>query len=438
MVQKMGKKKTASKSLQKSNKPAPPLTRDVGLQSKGARLQKLRAVLLLVQATDSYPDSHSYAAVELFGDVSLTTADRSIGTQYIEENKNYDLTVAFTMNSLEVLNTLVAFCDFWISHGCSKHVKFGFYCPNNFTTEKNTQRTEKLGISWPKQAVLKHLSLAELNETNVLDATKRAVLGEYELQATKHAQTITQGCSPLGNLGMIRGWQDGKWMDFLRQIQWKFGEDDAASIGGEIINAIQGSPYFNKQLAGKERQVIALLVDMLDKRQAFQDPTQRFMHVAEVVLAFKEVESGAVRLPDPMWEAWKKLPPPTDTRNIGGKVIAVCPDVSSSRIARWSRRAAASMIEQRGLDDDKQVLALKYQLYDACEEELAQIRAKGETVDDARLEEIMNDVVNSATARFTECSKQYHYKIVSIPTVEAMVYELFDSCYLSFDGGELQ
>ena len=82
------------------------------------------------------------------------------------------------------------------------------------------------------------------------------------------------------------------------------------------------------------------------------------------------------------------------------------------------------MIEQRGLDDDKQVLALKYQLYDTCEEKLAQLRERGETIDEARLEAIMKEVVASATARFAQCSKQYHYKIVSIPSVEAMVYEL--------------
>lgn len=434
----MGKKKAAPTKPPKPKKSAPPLTRDVGTQSKGPRLQKLRAVLLLVQATNKYPDAYALAAVELFGDVSLTTASASATTKYVEENKNYDKEVAFTMNSPEVLNTLVSFCDSWVENGCSKNLRFGFYCPNNFAAEKNTSRTKALGIKWPSKAVLSHLSSAGLTDPEVLEAAKLAVLGEYQSQAAKHAGGVTKGRSPLGNLDLLNGWSDGQWREFLGQVQWKFGESDTASIEGEIVDAIQKSPYYNQQLAGKEWQIIALLVDLLDKRQAAADRTQRVMHVAEVALAFKEVESGAVRLPDPMWEAWKNLSPPTDTRNINDKVTAVCPTVSFGRIARWSRRAAASMIEQRALDDDKQVLALKYQLYDACEEKLEELRASSAPIDDARLDEIMKEVVASAATRFEQCSKQYHYKVTSTPSLEAMVYELFDSCYLSFDGGVLK
>jgi hypothetical protein len=53
----------------------------VGVQSKGPRLQKLRAVLLLIKASYTYPPTNCIAAVELHGDVSLTTADATQTTQ---------------------------------------------------------------------------------------------------------------------------------------------------------------------------------------------------------------------------------------------------------------------------------------------------------------------------------------------------------------------
>lgn len=418
-------------------KSLPPLTRDVGKQSKGPRLQRLRAVLLLVKATADYPDTNAFAAVEFQGDVFLATADATKSDEYVEENKNYDPSVSFTMNRHEVVNSLVAFCDLWVSKGCSRHVHFGYYTPNGYTTENETERTKRLGIDWPDEAMLKYLTDKDFDNPKVLAAAKSAVIDEYLQQASKHDQSSSMNSAthPLGNLSLLRSWSDDQWKDFFKHIEWKFGEDDADTIMQSIVEAIQASPAYNSQLAGKEEQIIALLLDRIDRRQAVVDPTQRFVHVAEVILAFKEVETGTVTLPDPTWEMWSQLPAPSDTRNIEDKVTAFCPGAPQATIARLSRRAAASMIEQRSLGDDKQVLALKFQIYDACEEALSSLQLTNGVVDESQFDTVLQKLLESAAERFTHCSQQYHYKMVSLPSVQAMVYELFDSCYLSFDQG---
>lgn len=416
----------------------PPLTRDVGVQSKGPRLQRLRAALMLVKATANYPDVNVYAAVELQGDVFVSSADATKSEEYVEENKNYDPSVSFTMNSNEVLNSLVSFCDLYVSKGCSKCLRMGFYSPNNFTTENNTSRTRQAGIDWPDGPMLDFLSSGRIDDPKVLEAAKRAIVAEYDRQASARGDCLTNKPSTfaLGNLGMLKGWCDGQWKDFLGQIEWKFGEHGTESIIQDLVDAIQASPMYSEQLAGKENQIIALLIDLIDKRQAIQDPTQRFIHVAEVILAFKEVENGTVKLPDPTWQMWEQLPRPSDTRNIEDKVAAYCPTALPETISRLSRRAAQSMVEQRALDDDKQVLALKYQIYDACEQRLSELsRAEG-IADEARLQNILSELLKTAEQRFGQCSVQYHYRLVSPSSVQAMVYELFDSCYLSFDGGQ--
>ncbi|MDB5345774.1 MAG: hypothetical protein JWP89_4151 [Schlesneria sp.] len=418
------------------DKKKPQVTRDVGLQSKGPRLQKLRAVLLLIEATMTYPESHAYAAVEFQGDVFIGSGAASGGQEYVEENKYYDPSVSFTMNSNEVLNPLVGFCDLWISKGCSKHLLFGFYTPNHFTTEKNTERTRTLGIEWPDGAMLDFLASGRIEAPKVLDAAKRAVIGEYEEQVERHkvADLEVHGSSPLCNLSMIKAWSDAQWKLFFLQIQWKFGEDDAAKIQQAILDAIQRSPAYNEQLAGKELQIVALLMDRIDMRQAIRDRTQRFIHVSDVILAFKEVEAGTVKLPDPTWQMWERLPKPTDTRNIKDKVTSFCPTVRPAIVERWSRRATQSLVEQRAFENDKQILALKYHVFDACEEKLSNDMDGQMTVDSAALETLMQSVINTAVKRVAECSEQYTYRVKSATSIEAMVYELVDSCYLSFKG----
>ncbi|QDU26280.1 hypothetical protein ETAA8_13570 [Anatilimnocola aggregata] len=436
----MAKKKSA-KSAPKAAQPSParkrksaPITRDVGPQAKGPRLQKLRAILMLVEATAEFPDVTTFAAVELHGDVSVSSSDSTESKKYIEEDKNYADTVSFTMNSNEVLNTLVNFCDVWIEHGCSKCIRFGFYSPNNYTAESNTERTKALGITWPTGPMLKSLKELDFDCPNVLDSAKRAVLSEYESQAARHGLTSTPSSCPLGRLEILQGWSDERWKEYFRQIQWKFGEDDAEEIIDEIVTAIQRSPAYSQQLAGKEQLIIAVLLDELDKRQALPDRTRRLIHVAEVLLVFKNVETGTVILPDPTWQAWERLPPPTDTRNIADKVVAVCPDVTAQKLGRWARRAASSLDEQRAFAGDKGTLALKWRIiYDACEEALTEDIATP-PADETAMEAAMSVLLETAKERFRQLKTQYTYKLSSDPSIEGLVYELFDSCYLSFEG----
>jgi hypothetical protein len=287
--------------------------------------------------------------------------------------------------------------------------------------------------------MLELLSNDELSYSNVLDAAKKAILNAYAVQVAKHFSEERPPAprTPLGNLEEIRKWEDSQWTAFFKQIEWKFGEEDSDTILPTIIRAIQSSPFYNEQIAGKEQQIVSVLLDLIDRRQAISDVTQRFMHASECVLAFKDVEAGTVRLPDPAWQLWEKLPAPTDTRNLAGKVTAACPSIDQDALAVWSRRAAKSLIEQRAFRDDKQILALKYQIYDVCDERLTALtrqRAEG-GLSSAQLAEAMDDLVALAVQRFNDCERQYSYRLKATSSIQAIVYELFDSCFLSFDGG---
>jgi hypothetical protein len=297
----MGKKKSISTKSKSPTKRE--VKRDVGAQSKGPRLQRLRAVLLLIKSAEHYPQKNVFTAVEFQGDVFVTTADISETVEYHEEDKNYELSTTFTLNSPEVLNALVSFVDCWISKNMSPSVLFGFYTPNKYAKEKSTQRNKSSGLIWPQEPVLELLTLfnCESPEDQISSTTvklvKQATIDEYDAQAKKHAADSSDGnlsSRPLHNLQTIRQWNLPDWNAFLLQIEWKFGEDDCDSINKEIVEAIQSSHLYNEQLAGKEELIINALVNLIDMRQEFEDPCQRFVHVAEVSLAFQQVQSGVL------------------------------------------------------------------------------------------------------------------------------------------------
>jgi hypothetical protein len=437
----MGKKKSTST---KSKSPAKrEVKRDVGAQSKGPRLQRLRAVLLLIKSAEHYPQKNVFTAVEFQGDVFVTTADRSETVEYHEEDKNYALTTTFTLNSREVLNALVSFVDCWISKNMSPSVSFGFYTPNKYSKEKSTNRNKSDGLEWPEQPVLELLTLFNCGKSEnriastTVELVKQATIAEYDAQAKKHeadSSDATVSSRPLHNLQTIAQWKPLDWTAFLSQIEWKFGEDDCDSINKEIVDAIQSSPLYNEQLAGKEGLIINALVDLIDKRQEIKDPCQRFVHVAEVLLAFQQVQSGTVKLPDPAWKLWETLTP-TDSRSLPEKVAAVCDGVSERELNSWTRRAAQSLIEQQVFNDQKSVLALKYQIFTACDEKLINLLPDESTTqfNPAEITSIVNELVAIAQAKFEDCQSQYQYPIKSKDSIQSIVFELFQSCFLNFE-----
>ena len=105
------------------------IDRDAGDKSKGPRLQKFRALELLFEALGVRKVTQAYIATECESDVSIHTASACASSSYLEENKNYADTTAFTFASGQVLNTIVSFVDSWIAWGCDPEIRFGFYLP---------------------------------------------------------------------------------------------------------------------------------------------------------------------------------------------------------------------------------------------------------------------------------------------------------------------
>jgi hypothetical protein len=198
------------------------INRDVGEQSKGPRLQRLRAIDLIIDAVNRPENVVVYCAVELNADVYVKEVSQGGTKEYHEEDKNYAKDVTFTFASPQVLNTLVIFIDCWIKNGFSPNVVFGFYTPNGVAKEKSSPRIKSLQIAWPKEPVLKSL-LKGTHDDTTFQCMRTLLLYEYGQQYPEKESEDKENKNLRGNLAVLQAWKDAEWKGFFAQITWRFG-----------------------------------------------------------------------------------------------------------------------------------------------------------------------------------------------------------------------
>lgn len=406
-----------------------PIDRDAGDKTKGPRLQKYRALELLFKAYESEGVTHVYIATEFEGDVSIHIATADDCTVYVEENKNYDEDKAFTFASDQVLNTLVSFLDSWIGRWqCDSSVAFGFYSPNAISKERNTKRTSGLGIEWPDKAILETLEEGKELENSLANDLAVLVKDEY---AKQYKDKESDGYETL-----LESWIPKDWKSFFKTIQWRLGESDDKDLKSTVIELIKKNENYHEQHAGKEGMIAAAAVELLDERQALAKPTERFVYASDIAMLFMMIASSdPKKLPDPAWQMWESLDPPTDTRNIAGKVEAVTKSTPKTLVGRWSRKAASGFTTQNDYGTDKSILALKYRIYTACSDrwdEFLESHPNNE-VDPKAIKKWVTDVAEHCCEVVQDLEVNHRYAVSNTVFIEELIWVLIDECYLSFD-----
>lgn len=401
------------------------ISRDVGAQAKGARLQKLRACELIIDALGNGSAIQLYAAIEAFGDVYCNNSDQAGTTSYSEEDKNYSPETAFTLISHEVLNSLVIFADMWIGACYSERIQFGFYTPASIGKEQpRGERVTRLQISPPDDACLTLLARGAAEEPRLVATVKALVLDEYDAQYSKRPGN--------GYSVAIKAWPDETWIAFLQKISWNFGVSDHVTLTKHLTQKIRSCKLFTSAHIGKEGLILRAILDRFDEAQSAREPLERFVHKSDIQLIFRDAAADALQSDDPAWQMWERIKT-NDCRNIGQKIQEVFPEAHSSLLETMARKAAASMYEQKALEHDRRLLALKYQIYDECSDVLS-LHSSG-TVDADGFRDRLESLYQRALDRVRSCSESYKYPLTHDSAVRGMVVELIDSCFLSFVRG---
>lgn len=401
------------------------INREARDKVKGFRFQRLRAVELMLRAMIDTEDAYIYCAIENIGDIHLHSDLDPQPAEYIEEDKDYAIGTSFSLNSPQVLKTLIGFIDAWHTYELSKTFYFGFCTTASIAKENKTSKINALEIDLPETPILDLLSCDERLESEDLNIIKSLVIEAYDNEYSRHKTN--------GHIDSIRKWSDDTWREFFDRITWYFGVSDENQLEQDLSWLLKQCPFYNDRLRGKEDHVISLLVDKFDQKQNKQEFASRFVHSSDVLLTAKNVESGEYKLSDPAWKMWKDLPPPTDTRNLIDKVRAVSPKFKSEKLDIWCRKASLSRYEQDEFKHDKSILSLRYRVLLSCCEKLDNIMPQSEDFDSVELEKCVDDLISCAEEHIRQLSVDYKYILSSKIAIHGMILELIDSCFLSFD-----
>ncbi len=402
------------------------INREAGDKTKGFRLQKLRVAELMLDAIDKHNKPLIYASIEHIEDLYLN--DRGAQQEYLEEDKNYDEASSFTLNSHEVVNTLVSFIDIWIKWQYSESLVLGFYSTNSYGKERTSATIETHSIILPEKPLLELLSTKNFDVENFLDCIKKFIKAEYAKQYNdpKHP----------GRIDIIEKMSDEEWKKFLHCIDWKFNQTDEVEKKKEVLTKISNCKYFHPSLSGKEEVILSVLMDMFDERQSLKDLSEKFVHGADIELKFKQCgTSFNPQADDPVWELWSKISP-SDSRNLKDKIEAVCGTYSFKKIQHFALMASRSLLEQQKLNSDKSILSIKYRVYEHCQTLLlAQISQSGTktTLTDTEIDQIILKLNVEAKKCIQQLSTEYKYSLINDKLIDGLILELFDSCFLAFD-----
>ncbi|CAA9203423.1 hypothetical protein FLA105534_04623 [Flavobacterium bizetiae] len=250
------------------------IKREAGDKTKGFTLQKQRALGLFFDEFKNNPNACINVAIEYKGDVFLQNDD----SKYIEEEKNYDDTTAFSFNSSQILNTLVYFLEIWISSSKSTNLKFGFYSTNKITVENNTKKTTLLDITLPKQGLLKLVFEGKLQNDHVLDSVRKYLVAEYLEQYDKNIEQELD---------------DDSLAAFLSAINWYFEQDNEKDYKEEIIIKIKDSKFAESFTNPYQKEfVYAALMLALEEKQDEADTILKFLRKDGIENFFLKICAG--------------------------------------------------------------------------------------------------------------------------------------------------
>ncbi|MGE8019347.1 hypothetical protein ACQKOM_10565 [Peribacillus frigoritolerans] len=401
------------------------INREVGKQGKGFRLQRLRAIKLLLDKMKTHETAIICAATEYIDDVYIKTVDDYFTEEIAEGDKNYDPNKTFSFMSYEVRNSLVSFIDCFFKFR-SEGLFYCFYTNVDIAKEYNTKKVKASGWKLPDKSIISLLMERKYEYPNLLETIKKVIIEEYKSQYEAKEEK--------GFLDSILKMTDSIWIEFLDRIDWEFNQEDEKELEITVLKDIGMQSFYKIDVDGKELSIMGRLLDELEKRQNTSDLYSRLLSNDYVKTIFLEVASDQSRIGDPVYKQWENLEPPTDNRNIEEKIYSVCDGYSPKKIMRLARKVGAVKIEF-DTADYKARAAYQYRIFEACDEYLSNSIHiyKGEITSEV-LDKWIEDLVNCAREHLDDKSQDFIYPFKSKDTLKSTILELFDSCYLAFEG----
>lgn len=408
---------------------------DAGAQQQGFRLQKLRAVMLLLSRLQSDRDAAVAVAIEYDADVRLEDGDHV----HRGETKLYESKKSFTLASIEVRNTLANFLDIYTSDEAPReHSSYGFYTNISLGREEHRGGLAELGLKIPDETGLLQALVSRKHLDAALPTIRTYLLHsfcEILCKDSRRAETSPDAKDPprcSSPCIAAKAWHDSDWKRFFDKIDWGFDQPDNEQLEEDLQKAIRQHHEYDAALKGREEEILHVLLDKLDRSQGKPTRTQRLLFARDVDNVFLRaskrsllgVDEGAVA-------ALGNLPAPEDPRGVREKIEDQLGRQTGKgkRLVAREELAASAGAARREQGGDEYVASL-YVVYQATSKCLDQ-HAGGFTCPSA-IDEFFDTCADAAFAAMTERQKTYSYTIADKQTLREMTAFLFDSCYFDF------
>jgi hypothetical protein len=124
-----------------------------------------------------------------------------------------------------------------------------------------------------------------------------------------------------------------------------------------------------------------------------------------------------------------------DIRNFSDKLTEVCPEINNLRIIKYSRDIASGEAELSRFSE-REVRAMKYRIFEVCQDELIEFCEMNDTsksINISIINALIEKYTTKACAIIEEKSKDYSYPLKNRDLIKKIVLALINDCYLSFD-----
>lgn len=124
-----------------------------------------------------------------------------------------------------------------------------------------------------------------------------------------------------------------------------------------------------------------------------------------------------------------------DIRNFSDKITEVCPEINNLRVIKYSRDIASGEAELSRFSE-REVRAMKYRIFEVCQDELIEFcenNNNSKSINIESINELIEKYTFKACAIIEEKSKDYKYPLKNKDLIKKIVLALINDCYLSFD-----
>jgi hypothetical protein len=132
---------------------------------------------------------------------------------------------------------------------------------------------------------------------------------------------------------------------------------------------------------------------------------------------------------------WEELDKSKDIRNLKEKILSVCKIMTDRKINNYNRKAVSSKEEQY-MYDDRDISAVKYIVFEKCQDRLIdfyEINKDKKQLNTQEIESFLEGYITDAKYIIEDKSKVNNYPIFSDDFVTKLILNLIDECFLSFD-----